>query len=197
MKAALTRRLACDDDHLAAQDPSIFTVLTAQSDEVGVAVCDFVIVPPRWAVQEHTFRCGTDTLSIFLNWTQAWVFTFVVVVSQSLLLRTSPPYYHRNCMSEFMGNIKGTYDAKTKGFLPGGGSLHQIMAAHGPAADVLDKASNAALAPVKMPDDSLAFMFESCHMFRLTDFALNGPQRDHEYQDCWANMPVFFDAAKK
>lgn len=23
-----------------------------------------------------------------------------------------PPYYHRNAMSEFMGNIKGVYDAK-------------------------------------------------------------------------------------
>lgn len=35
-------------DHL---DPSIFTVLTAQTNEPGVAVCDFVIFPPRWAVQ--------------------------------------------------------------------------------------------------------------------------------------------------
>jgi homogentisate 1,2-dioxygenase len=147
-------------DHL---DPSIFTVLTAQTDEPGVAVCDFVIFPPRWAVQEHTFR---------------------------------PPYYHRNIMSEFMGNIRGTYDAKTKGFLPGGASLHSIMVAHGPAADVLDKASNATLAPVRMPDDSLAFMFESSYMFRLTDFALNGPQRDHEYNECWGNMPVYFDASK-
>ena len=37
-------------------DPSIFTVLTAQSGQAGVALCDFVIFPPRWAVQEHTFR---------------------------------------------------------------------------------------------------------------------------------------------
>lgn len=188
---------------MSAQDPSIFTVLTAQSDEVGVAVCDFVIFPPRWAVQEHTFRCAHCCVCLFLG--RARFFSWFLIsccsrslsLSLSLLSPTSPPYYHRNCMSEFMGNIKGTYDAKTKGFLPGGGSLHQIMAAHGPAADVLDKASNAALAPVKMPDDSLAFMFESCHMFRLTDFALNGPQRDHEYQDCWGNMPVYFDAAKK
>jgi homogentisate 1,2-dioxygenase len=63
-----------------------------------------------------------------------------------------PPYYHRNCMSEFMGNIRGTYDAKTKGFLPGGGSLHSIMIAHGPEADVLEKASKAPLVPVKMPE---------------------------------------------
>ena len=36
-------------------DPSIFTVLTAQSDDPGQAVCDFVIFPPRWLVAEHTF----------------------------------------------------------------------------------------------------------------------------------------------
>ena len=31
-----------------------------------------------------------------------------------------PPYYHRNCMSEFMGLIEGAYEAKEKGFAPGG-----------------------------------------------------------------------------
>ena len=31
-----------------------------------------------------------------------------------------PPYYHRNCMSEFMGLIRGAYEAKADGFLPGG-----------------------------------------------------------------------------
>ena len=45
-----------DVHHGLLQDPSVFTVLTAQTDEVGVAVSDFVIFPPRWAVQEHTFR---------------------------------------------------------------------------------------------------------------------------------------------
>lgn len=40
-------------DHM---DPSIFTVLTAAGPEPGVAACDFVIFPPRWAVQEHSFR---------------------------------------------------------------------------------------------------------------------------------------------
>ena len=26
-----------------------------------------------------------------------------------------PPYYHRNCMSEFMGLIRGEYEAKVDG----------------------------------------------------------------------------------
>jgi homogentisate 1,2-dioxygenase len=37
-------------------DPSIFTVLTSESDTQGVANIDFVIFPPRWMVAEHTFR---------------------------------------------------------------------------------------------------------------------------------------------
>lgn len=43
-----------------------------------------------------------------------------------------PPYYHRNCMSEFMGLIHGGYEAKADGFLPGGASLHNCMTPHGP-----------------------------------------------------------------
>ncbi|HLM61215.1 MAG TPA: homogentisate 1,2-dioxygenase [Pyrinomonadaceae bacterium] len=37
-------------------DPSIFTVLTTPSPEIGVANCDFVIFPDRWLVAEDTFR---------------------------------------------------------------------------------------------------------------------------------------------
>ena len=40
-------------DHI---DPSIYTVLTAPSDSLGTAVADFVFFPPRWLVQEDTFR---------------------------------------------------------------------------------------------------------------------------------------------
>jgi homogentisate 1,2-dioxygenase len=37
-------------------DPSIFTVLTGPSSQPGTAIADFVIFPPRWLVQEDTFR---------------------------------------------------------------------------------------------------------------------------------------------
>lgn len=133
-------------------DPSIFTVLTAQTDDVGQAVCDFVIFPPRWLVAEKTFR---------------------------------PPYYHRNTMSEFMGNIAGTYDAKEKGFIPGASSLHSAMTAHGPEKEVFDKASESDLAPMKVGEGSLAFMFETCYMLRLTKYALDSNNLDVDYYKCW------------
>lgn len=40
-------------DHI---DPSIYTVLTAPSPSPGTAIADFVNFPPRWSVQEDTFR---------------------------------------------------------------------------------------------------------------------------------------------
>ena len=46
-----------------------------------------------------------------------------------------PPYFHRNCMTEYMGLIQGQYDAKAAGkggFVPGASSLHSCMTPHGP-----------------------------------------------------------------
>lgn len=43
-------------------------------------------------------------------------------------------------MSECMGLLRGTYDAKTGGgFQAGGMSLHNVMASHGPDADAHDR----------------------------------------------------------
>ena len=95
-----------------------------------------------------------------------------------------PPYYHRNTMSEFMGNIKGTYDAKEKGFIPGASSLHSCMTGHGPETEVFVKASNAKLDPIFVGKDSLAFMFESMYQLTLTDYAIS-THVDKEYNECW------------
>lgn len=58
-------------------------------------------------------------------------------------------------MSEFMGLIKGHYEAKQGGFLPGGGSLHSPMTPHGPDADCFEKASKAKLAPERIADGTM------------------------------------------
>ena len=57
-----------------------------------------------------------------------------------------------------MGLISGAYDAKADGFLPGGASLHSIGTPHGPDSDVVEKASNEDLKPIKLRPDGLAFM---------------------------------------
>jgi len=102
-----------------------------------------------------------------------------------------PPWFHRNCMSEYMGLIHGAYDAKAEGFLPGGGSLHNAFSAHGPDKPTFDKASNADLKPHKI-DNTLAFMFESRYVFEPTAAAMSGGLLQHGYDAVWSG----FDSAK-
>jgi len=102
-----------------------------------------------------------------------------------------PPYYHRNIMSEYMGLIHGVYDAKEEGFLPGGGSLHNCMSAHGPDTETFKKASQADLKPEKI-ENTLAFMFESRSPWVLTEEAEKAPFRQNNYLDCWKNLPKGF-----
>ena len=102
-----------------------------------------------------------------------------------------PPWYHRNIMSEFMGLIYGIYDAKAEGFVPGGSSLHNCMSAHGPDADVFEKATNTSLAPVKQVD-SMAFMFESRYVIQPTKYALEARERQNDYVNCWQGLKPNF-----
>lgn len=53
-------------------------------------------------------------------------------------------------MSEFMGLILGSYEAKEGGFLPGGASLHSMMTPHGPDVQCFNGASNGELVPQKI-----------------------------------------------
>lgn len=98
-----------------------------------------------------------------------------------------PPWYHRNTMSEYMGLIYGQYDAKEEGFVPGGGSLHNQMSAHGPDQDAFDKASNARLEPQKL-SGTMAFMFESRYIIRPTKFAMECPQLQKDYGEVWQGL---------
>jgi len=95
-----------------------------------------------------------------------------------------PPWFHRNVMSELMGLVRGVYDAKAEGFAPGGVSLHNCMAAHGPDAATFDKASKAELKPVKQAD-TLAFMWESRWVFKPTRFAMSARERQKDYGAVW------------
>ncbi|MGB9148679.1 MAG: homogentisate 1,2-dioxygenase [Burkholderiales bacterium] len=102
-----------------------------------------------------------------------------------------PPWFHRNFMSEFMGLVRGVYDAKAEGFLPGGASLHNCMSAHGPDAETFAKASKAELKPQKI-DDTLAFMFESRYVFKPTRYALGAKELQADYLACWQGLQKNF-----
>jgi homogentisate 1,2-dioxygenase len=97
-----------------------------------------------------------------------------------------PPWFHRNVMSEAMGLIHGSYDAKAEGFQPGGLSLHNLMSGHGPDVDSWRKASETELKPVKI-EGTMAFMVETCWPYRPTRFALDRAQPDYDLS--WRGFP--------
>lgn len=103
-----------------------------------------------------------------------------------------PPYYHRNIMSEFMGLIYGSYDAKPDGFAPGGASLHNCMSSHGPDKDAFINATEKKLLPEKL-DPTMAFMFESFSSWKVTQRALQGKELQKDYNSCWQGLPQYFD----
>jgi homogentisate 1,2-dioxygenase len=103
-----------------------------------------------------------------------------------------PPWYHKNVMSELMGNIYGQYDAKPQGFVPGGMSLHNCMLPHGPDREAFDKASYGALAPHKL-DNTMSFMIETRFPQHLTRFAATEAPLQDDYIDCWTTLEKKFD----
>ena len=145
-------------------DPSIYSVLSAPSDHPGTAVADFVIFPPRWLVQEGTFRppwYHRNTMSEFMGLIQG--------------------------QYDAKAGGKG-------GFQPAGASLHNCMSAHGPDAATHEKASNAELKPMKVGEGSIAFMFESCLMVGVTEWGLKKCRKVQEgyNAESWAKLKPHF-----
>jgi len=98
-----------------------------------------------------------------------------------------PPWFHRNVMSEFMGLVTGTYDAKAGGFAPGGASLHNCMNGHGPDVESYKKAISAVLEPHRIVD-TMAFMFESRNVIRPTRWAMETELLQPDYDACWSGF---------
>jgi homogentisate 1,2-dioxygenase len=105
-----------------------------------------------------------------------------------------PPWFHRNVMTEFMGLLHGEYDAKAEGFLPGGASLHNCMTAHGPDAETWERATKAQLKPHKI-EDTMAFMFESRFAMRLTRYAVESSELQHDYFEGWQGLEKHFSGS--
>lgn len=119
-------------------------------------------------------------------------------------------------MSEFMGLIKGNYEAKEEGFAPGGASLHSMMTPHGPDVQCFEGASNAELKPCKVAEGTMvitrhlfqqfthfnffifnlcfqAFMFESSLSMAITQWGeITCEKLDHSYYQCWQGLQKHF-----
>jgi homogentisate 1,2-dioxygenase len=141
-------------------DPSIFTVLTCPSNEPGVAVCDFVIFPPRWLCAENTFR-------------PPWYHRNVMAEFMGLI-----------------GGTYDAKAGGKDGFSPGGASLHPHGTPHGPDTQAYNAAIAAdTTKPQKTPAGGLAFMFETSAMLQLTPHAVGSTAVQPNYADCWRDLP--------
>jgi len=97
-----------------------------------------------------------------------------------------PPYYHRNTMCEYMGLIRGKYDAKPSSFKPGGASLHNTFSAHGPDSEAFEVWSKKELVPERL-ENTMAFMFETYYILNCTNYAENN-NVDGDYWKCWQTL---------
>jgi len=145
-------------------DPSIFTVLTSQSDTPGTANMDFVIFPPRWLVMEDTFR-------------PPWYHRNVMSEFMGLI----------------HGEYDAKAAGEKGGFVPGGASLHNCMSGHGPDAESFEKASKADTSKPQKVTDTLAFMFETRLTYHPTRQAMESPALDQDYFRCWQVLERKFD----
>jgi homogentisate 1,2-dioxygenase len=100
------------------------------------------------------------------------------------------PYFHRNVMSELMGNLYGKYDAKDEKFEIGGISIHNQMIAHGPdlksyTLEIIRSTEN----PYKL-SNSLSFMLESNEIWIPTQEYFKHRSYQKNYGDCWHGFNI-------
>lgn len=145
-------------------DPSIFTVLTSQSDTPGIANMDFVTFAPRWLVMEDTFR-------------PPWYHRNVMSEFMGLI----------------HGEYDAKSADEEGGFVPGGASLHNCMSGHGPDADAYEKAIRTDTSKPQKITDTMAFMFETRLAYHPTKQALETDALDENYYKCWQGLGKHFE----
>ena len=99
-----------------------------------------------------------------------------------------PPWYHRNIMSEFMGLVRGVYDAKAEGFEPGGASLHNTFTSHGPDAETYARASTAELRAAEARRHAGVHVREPLDDHPDPPGACEAEHRQPDYDAVWAGL---------
>ncbi|KAG4433493.1 hypothetical protein IFR05_011031 [Cadophora sp. M221] len=123
-------------------------------------------------------------ISEFLAFTPKWCVT-------SNTFR--PPYYHRNMASEVMGLLYGKYGGSSHVLEAGGLSYEASFMPHGETYETFVDASNAELAPLRVCEGTIAFMFHIGVQFSLTEYALERSGALHlSPTDQWDNVRAGF-----
>jgi homogentisate 1,2-dioxygenase len=101
-----------------------------------------------------------------------------------------PAPFHRNAATEFSALICGAHESKSSGTQAGGAILHNSNLPHGPDVAVFEKALTSDNAPQK--STSLLFAFETRYPLQLTEFAMDAPELQSEYRNCWRGFQKRF-----
>ncbi|MCG6857157.1 MAG: homogentisate 1,2-dioxygenase [Salaquimonas sp.] len=196
--------------------PSTITVKWCgqfHTTEIGQSPLDVVAWHGNYAPVKYDLRNYCPVGSILFDHPDPSIFTVLTAPSGSpgtanidfVLFRERwlvaentfrPPWYHKNIMSELMGNIYGIYDAKPEGFVPGGLSLHNMMLPHGPDRQAFEGASNSELKAEKL-DNTMSFMFETRFPQHLTPFAVKEAPLQDNYIDVWADLSKHYDGSRE
>merc|ERR1740117_2173583 len=97
-------------------------------------------------------------------------------------------------MSEFMGLLCGSYDAKPGGFTPGASSIHNRFSPHGPDATAVNRGTDQDNSKPERYSGTLAFMWETRLVWHPSVYALE-TMNDKDYVGCWGSVPRRFDPA--
>ena len=77
--------------------------------------------------------------------------------------------------------------------MPGGASLHNCMSGHGPDAATLREGDRRPICPGPIViGGTMAFMFETRKVIRPTQQALDSPQLQRNYHECWQGIGKHF-----
>ncbi|XP_073039726.1 homogentisate 1,2-dioxygenase [Primulina eburnea] len=179
----------------AKQDFSPFNVVAWHGNYVPYKYGLSKFCPYNTVLMDHSDPSINTVLTAPTDTPGVALLDFVIFPPRWLVAENTfrPPYYHRNCMSEFMGLILGGYEAKSDGFLPGGASLHSSMTPHGPDTKTFEAtiARGNDVGPQRIAN-TMAFMFESCLIPRVCSWALESPYMDHDYYQCWIGLKSHF-----
>ena len=96
-----------------------------------------------------------------------------------------------------MGLIYGEYGGRSDSFQPGGVSFECGMVPHGVAYEEFKAASAAPPPEMQISKGAVAFMFESCRPFTITDWAWKSEKKHEHEPRMWDNLVDNFSSHQK
>ncbi|GBE88553.1 Homogentisate 1,2-dioxygenase [Sparassis crispa] len=104
-----------------------------------------------------------------------------------------PPFFHRNCATEMLGIIHGSYGGRSEALVAGSLSYESGFCPHGLSYKEFKAGTEAPDTPQIVYADTLMIMFESCMQTTVTDYAMNRSGNLHKHDpEMWKDLKAQF-----